>query len=223
MQTSSKFIARLGGMAAMLGGVLWALCSVKLMFVQWGQPGSYFYENYEFYNRLVALSLPLLMVGSAGLHASQGKRYGLPGRLGFGSTFVGFTLVLVGSVGEFWLFTDQPYAIPWSGRATSYTTGFLGLLVLIVGSALLGVATLRAQMLPRVGALLLAASYPLTILASVLFGLIGWGWVLQNWAFFMYPVPFALAWIVLGYALWSGRGEVAAAIGKTGEATRGTL
>jgi len=216
-------VIRLSGMAAMLGSVVWALCSVKLMFVQWGEPGSYSYENYEFYNRLLALSLPLLMAGSVGLQASRGRRYGWPGRLGFGLTFAGFALVFIGAVGEFWLFTDQPYAIPWSGRAISYTTGFLGLLVLIVGSAFLSVATLRARMPPFIGAFLLGVSYPLAILVSILFGLIGWWWILQNWAFFMYPVPFALAWAVLGYALWSCRGELAAAdTGKADETTQGT-
>lgn len=198
---------RLSGLAAMLGGVVWALCSVRLMFVQWGEPGSYLYENYELYNRLLALSLPLLMVGAAGLHASQRRSYGRVGRVGFGLTFIAFALVLAGAVGEFWLFTDQAYAIPWSGREISYTTGFLGLLLLIVGSALFGVATLRARMLSRAGAMLLAVSYPLTILASVLIGVIGWGKLLQNWAFFMYPVLFALAWVVLGYAMWSCRDE----------------
>lgn len=202
---------RMSGLAAILGGVVWAMCSVKLMFVQWGEPGSYLYENYEFYNRLLALSLPFLMVGSVGLHASQERRYGWPGRLGFGLTFAGFALMFVGAVGEFWLFTDQPYA-EGNGREVSWTVFLLGALTLAGGSAVFGLATLKAGMLPRPGAALLMIWFPAGILSGILSGILAdsTGLLSADLAFsLVMAVTLGTGWVLLGFALWSGGRDAA--------------
>lgn len=79
-------------------------------------------------------------------------------------------------------------------------TGFAGY---VLGGVLLGIATLRARVLPRWagGLLIIAALLPLASALPVVS------------AFFPHPldrifaVPMGLAWIGLGYAVWSQRGR----------------
>ena len=70
---------------------------------------------------------------------------------------VGLLAMAVGTFGEFWLFTDQPYGGSGSeGRITSYVLGtFLGGMVGLIALALLGSWGLRRGTLPRWTALTL--------------------------------------------------------------------
>ena len=70
-QLMSSNLIRLSGLAAMLGGVLWALWGIVEQSVGWGQPGSTAYELYELINRLLPFALLLVVVGFIGLHAAQ--------------------------------------------------------------------------------------------------------------------------------------------------------
>ena len=64
-------LIRWAGLAAMVGGVLWALWTVGFDFVGYGEPGTPAYERYEAYNRLLPLALLPVMVGFLGLHAAH--------------------------------------------------------------------------------------------------------------------------------------------------------
>src|SRR3712207_3007962 len=108
-------LIRLSGLAAMLGIVLWPLWFVIHLSVGSGEPGSPAYERYELVNRLLPLVLLPVVVGFIGLHAAQRKSYGRLGTVGFITVLVGFIVIIAGSVGEFWLFSDQPYMRP-NGR-----------------------------------------------------------------------------------------------------------
>ena len=110
---ASSALIRLGGLAAMVGGVLWALWTVGFNFVGYSQPGTLAYERYEAYNRLLPLALLPVMVGFLGLHAIQRRSYGLLGKAGFVTALLG--LAVAGSVGEFWVFTTQPSERPTVG------------------------------------------------------------------------------------------------------------
>ena len=55
-------LVRLSGLAAMLGGVLWALWAGVEQSVGWGEPGSAAYDLYELVNRLLPIALPLNLV-----------------------------------------------------------------------------------------------------------------------------------------------------------------
>jgi hypothetical protein len=70
-----------------------------------------------------------------------------------------------------------------------------GVLALVVGFALLGIAVLRARVLPRWVALLLVVGS----LAML-------GFNDQN-AQALMAILFGIAWMVVGYVLWSGRSE----------------
>ncbi len=85
-------------------------------------------------------------------------------------------------------------SLPSSSRLTSmHVSCSLGLLLLLVGSTLYGVALLVARAVPAWAGWLLVAAGPGGVLLTVLWvGHIPSGPTL----------PFALAWIVLGYALW---------------------
>jgi hypothetical protein len=90
--------------------------------------------------------------------------------------------VIVGTVIEYWLQqVDLGFAI-----------GAPGLLILLVGSTLLGIGMLRARAAPRVGSWLLALSIPLVLAYTILIGHLSAG-----------LIPFDFAWIVLGWWAWS--------------------
>ena len=182
----SSNLIRWTGLAAMVGGVLWALWTVGFNFVGYGDPGTPAYERYEAYNRLLPLALLLVMMGFLGLHAAQRKSYGRLGKAGFVTALVGLALVISGSVGEFWVFTAQPYGEP-NGRDASWMLYLLGHLVLAVSCVLFGVATARAKVLPRK--------------AALMFAVLGGFAVAPFFGALIFAIPFT--W--LGYTLWSGR------------------
>ena len=112
-------LVRWCGLAAMVGGTLWVLWTVGFNFVGYGQPGTSAYQRYEAYNRLLPLALLAVIVGFVGLHAAQRRSYGWLGRAGFVAALVGLALAISGSVGEFWVFTMQPYGEA-NGRDASW-------------------------------------------------------------------------------------------------------
>ncbi len=197
--SSSKLI-RWCGQAAMVGGVLWALWYTGSHFVGWGYPGSTAYERYEIYRRLLPVALLPLLVGLLGFHAVQKVSYGLLGRIGFITAFIGGTLVLVGNVGEFWVFSAQPYGEA-NGRFTSQVIFLLGILILGIGSVLLGLATLRTRILPRKEALLFTVGSAVAVLPFA-GGLYGMRWASLG------MLLFGVGWVSLGKALLSERHEI---------------
>ncbi|MBA2617572.1 MAG: hypothetical protein H0U91_05310 [Rubrobacter sp.] len=183
----------------MLGGALWALWYVGVPL--FGER----YESYETYNRLMPIVLLLLMAGLAGFHAAQRGAYGRQGRIGVVASSVGLALMVVGNAAEFWLFTTQAYAEA-NGRQASWVVFLLGMLLLAIGSALFGVATIRAGVLPRLGGLLMVVWLLVGILSSILSAVTG---VLATDLAFSLGSAGTLgaAWVVMGYAVWSGRGR----------------
>jgi drug/metabolite transporter (DMT)-like permease len=91
-------------------------------------------------------------------------------------------------VGEFWVFSTQPYGEP-NGRDASWMIYLLGHLVLAIGSVLLGIAGVRAKVLARKPAMM--------------FAVLGTTVVLPFFGALIFAIPFT--W--LGYTLWSGKGE----------------
>lgn len=87
----------------------------------------------------------LLLIGLAGLHFLLSDRYGRLGKAGFFVTLSGLVLIIVGGVGQFWFELDDTYML----TAPAYRSFRLGLLVLAVGSIVLGAAALRTGALSR--------------------------------------------------------------------------
>jgi hypothetical protein len=187
--TSSSDLIRWGGLAAIWGGVLWALWNAGLEFViGWGEPPSPAYERYEAYNRVMPVILLLLVAGLLGFYAAQkGGGHGWLGSASLIIALIGFTLLFVGNVAEFWVFNAQPYGEA-NGRDNSWTLYLLGVLTLAIGSVLFGIATLRIKILPHRAAMLFTVGSAAAVVPGFGMLLFGTGW----------------AW--LGYALWSRKG-----------------
>jgi hypothetical protein len=157
---SSKWIRR-SGLAAMIGGVAFAIDGVLVLTVD------------AAWTNVVYLCAALLMlVGLAGLHALQRRGYGLLGRVGFWTAAV----ASVGQVLGLLVYLTGSDVLNW----LIFPVGFL---VVPVGLVLYGIATLRAKMLPRLYGLGLIFVPPIAVVlgdyGGVLFGLL---WVVLGYA-----------------------------------------
>ena len=181
---------RWGGLAAMLGGVLSVVSAVVIASMPRGCIGEEcaFREMRDLgvAGALLMLALLLVMVGAAGLviQARNAGRFGILGKSGAILGAAGISLLVIGSVIQGILYEgDYPlmpfFVIP-------------GVLVLVVGFSLLGIAVLLSRVLPRWAAVLLVAGS----LAML-------GFNDQN-AQALMAIPFGIGWIAVGYSLWSG-------------------
>lgn len=186
-------LIRWGGLAAMLGGALWVIGTL----VHASKPRGCIAEECAFRpmresgvldGTLMLLSLLLFAVGAMGLLILI-RRSGRFGRVGKTGVLVGAAggalLVIAGLIQAIFFGGDFPlmpfFVIP-------------GVLALIVGFLLVGIAILRAGVLPRWVAVLIIVG----ALAML-------GFNEQTWRALM-AIPFGLAWIAVGYGLWSRGG-----------------
>ncbi len=189
---------RWGGPSAILGGALYiALFGVTVLIysVFAEQTKGTFLGAHAFIHSLDVPMFALLALGAAGVYARQKDRLGRVGKAGFYLTLAGLGLSVLGGL-----------AVIAVGLAVSdeATLGVLDViahplahLLYAVGSLVFGIATYRAGVLPRGGALL-AAVGPIWLFA--LFNL-GFG---NGQSFFIVFVPVVvtgLGWMRLGYAL----------------------
>jgi len=174
---SYSSLIRLGGLAPIVGGVLYAVASLLDS------------EGIQ----LVTFVLGLLSVLAVlvALHLLQRERYGLPGMLAFVGAFVGAALVL-GAFAGFPSFLGGD--VVFLG-ADIY--GVVAMLVATVGILALGFFTLQAGVLPRWGGWALIAGNPLLGIVLVLFGL----------AFLFGAWPVVVPWIVVGFAVFQAAGR----------------
>jgi hypothetical protein len=189
---SSKSV-RWSGLAAMLGGALFVVSAVVIASMPRGCIGdecaSRPMRETGVAGALLTLALLLVVIGAAGLviRARDAGRLGRLGKTGIVLGAVGAALPVVGSLIQGVLFDgDYPlmplFVIP-------------GVLALVVGFVLLGLAVLQAKVLPPWAAVLLIVG----TLAML-------GFNDQN-ARALMAIPNGIAWVAVGYVLWSGRGE----------------
>lgn len=200
----SSTIARLAGLAVMLGGLLW----IPLRYfatVSWDN--TILGLGYRGWNSLVPIPLLLLLLGVLTLRARYREGIGRLGRAGLVLTAVGLAGTAIGVIVEFWwaggLAGNRLGAnIGWAVYLASY------ILVLTLGLWLFGIALIRTARL-RIWSLVpllmgaLTLSWPLAIAlggawesewAEPVFGL---GW----------QVLFGLGWLPVGYVLYSDRAQ----------------
>lgn len=183
---------RKGGLAVVLGGVFWisgALLTASRPRGCIGDECAFrtMRETRALDGILFILSLLLFATGTAALAARlrNAGRLGRLGRAGLILAAVGAALGAVGMVLNVWDSSLVPaFIIP-------------GLLAVIVGFLLLGVAALRSGTLPRWASALLVVG----ALAML-------GFNDQNWQALM-AIPFGIGWMAVGYALWSRPDESA--------------
>lgn len=180
-------------MAALFGGVLGIVLMPVLSYL-WAT----YSDLYGYFGRAYFLVFLGCLLGLAGLYA---LRRGNPGtgsnekpseeNLIIGMTFVGLATALVGSILDYWGGT------PGDDFTRVQITGFgfemTGLLLVVLGSLLLGLHYRRANVVPALVAWLLIAAGPGGFLLS--FVHIPSGTMLL----------FCCAWVALGYLLLIGR------------------
>lgn len=175
MKTYSGII-RWGGIAAMLGGVLWVVWSnlFRVSFEAAGGP---------FSDALLFLAALLTLAGLVGLHARQGDDYERIGRAGFYTAAVGLLaqalaalVMLMGSEAAFLQWLVAPF----------------GSLAIMVGLVLYGAATLQARVLARWCGLALIVVPPIAF-------------YMNSKVFYGSIALYGVLWVALGYVLWSWR------------------
>ena len=197
----SRWCAR----AALLGGALSVVEGLLIM------------SNPEYYDFDSPLELLVLVVegaallaalgGLVGLHVLQSRGYGRWGVAGFLAASAGTALAGAGHIGAvpFFDFVNVGgmayalFALKEGAFLAGGMTYVLGVAVMSAGYLLLGVATARARTLP-------VWSGPALI--SGLAGL--WAGNAVGW------ILFGLAWVVVGIALWPGKGSQTGSSGDAG-------
>ena len=182
---SASRLARWGGLAAMLGGVLWVFKGGAIMLTG-EQPPVVF-----------SAAQPLFAAGLVGLHARLGGRGGRLGRTGLLVAYVALLSALVALVG----FTLVPAgwvpneAMKGVSSVTEVLAGFGTFLSLV----LLGIATLRVKAMPapwRALPLVMGVgAVPLILVGGILLELV-------NERLVELPIVLlGLAWMLLGYSV----------------------
>ena len=188
---SASGLAHWGGLAAMLGGVMWVVKGGAIMLTGEQPPV------------LFGAALPLFAVGLVGLHARLGGRGGRLGKTGVLLAYVALASAVVVLVG--WTLAPAGW-VPDEDSLTPLTP-FIVLAGLgpFVGLVLLGIATLRARAMPAPWSVLPlvmgAGAVPLMLVGGVL--------ELVNERLVEVPIVlFGFAWVLLGYSVWSGKDKV---------------
>ena len=182
---------RWGGLAAMLGGALLVVSALLIASMPRGCIGDECaarpMRDTGIVGALLMLALLLVVIGMAGLviRARNAGRFGVLGKTGAAVGAVGVALPVIGSLVQGILYDGDYPLMPYFVIP--------GVLALVVGFVLLGIAVLRARVLPRWAAVLLVVGS----LAML-------GFNDQN-AQALMAVPFGVAWMAVGYVLWSDR------------------
>ena len=189
---SSSNLVKWGGIAAVLAGLLLIIVLLVLSNLQqWLAPDTFspgLPSTILFIGALLGQ-----MAGVAGLHALQRGRYGRLGTAGFLVSFVGFALEFIARIMTLIVVGGTSSAV----NLVLVLLFLLGNLAPFVGLVLLGVATLRARVLPRwFGVLLIVGMFVVALLVEAQLVVVG-------------LVAYGVFWILVGYALLSsGRTEV---------------
>jgi hypothetical protein len=208
--TAAKLI-RWAGLSALLAGICYVLVG---MFHPANVPASVTTTPWAIVHVLACAMSFFGLLGIAGLYARQAEKSGWLGLIGFVMLSLWFVIIMGFSFVEAFILPSLATTAPtfvegWMGMFASAASGMnLGVLstlwtltapLYMFGGLLFGIATFRADILPRWAGVLLAVGYLLAPVAAVL--------PLETQPKMAIPMGLALAW--LGYALWSGRHEQA--------------
>lgn len=160
---SSSNVIRWGGLAGMLAGVAWAVSGIVqfvLVYPEAG-PGPLGSTSAYLIEAVHAVAEASMLGVLFGLRARQASRSGWLGLAGFIAAFLGTALMLVATLLVL-IFLDAVGEAVLTGLFAG------GVLTTIVGFVLLGIATVRAKVLPGWYGLLLIA-HPLLFFVMLAF------------------------------------------------------
>ena len=200
---SKSNLIRWGGLAAMLGGLMWT--GSWLLNAQTLEGNRAFLGLTEGnYRAMLNPALLGMLFGLVGMYALHAERFGKLGKIGFATSFLGLAMGLVGNLVEFGLIGEVTRSIGWFIMFPMFFVWPFGML-------LFGLAALSAKGLPR-----WSSALPLVIgVVLVLAIFLGIAEVLTcrcGRADRMLDLLFlttGFGWVALGYLLWSGKGETA--------------
>ena len=164
---------------------------------------------YRTYGRVYLLPAVLMFLGFLALRSVLAGRVGGVAARGLGVALAGWVMVLVGLVGDYWVgdaFGDILHNL-------SFLVETLGILVVLIGSLLVGLAARRTGLLPRSAAWSLILALPLAIVGLVLTGHLPSGPMLGV----------SVASIIVGSVQWSGVAERAVGGSHAGRGVDGDL
>ncbi len=190
---SSSVLIRWGGLAAMLGGTLWTIATV----VHASKPRGCIAaecasrpmrESGPLVGILTLLSVLLFAAGAVGLVAlmRSGGRFGRGGNAGVVLGVVGAALMVIATLVQALFFGGDFPLMPYFVVP--------GLLALVIGFLLAGIAILRSGVLPRWVAVLVIVGALAMLVAN------------EQTARVLLMIPFGVAWVAVGYVLWSEDG-----------------
>jgi hypothetical protein len=139
---------------------------------------------------LVVVALFLVPMGMVGFHALQMRNYGLVGHTGFWTVVIASVMVASGVAGYLW----------WEDSTLLWLVSPVGALGLVVGFVLYGAATLYARVLPLWCGMTFMIALPAAIALVWIRPFFGLGEGTSTTS-----ILFGLAWIGLGYVLWTRR------------------
>ncbi len=182
----SSNLIKWGGIAAVVSGLLLIVVLLVLSNLQqWLAPDTF---SPGLPSTILFIGALLVQIaGVAGLHALQRGRYGRLGTAGFLVSFVGFALEFIARIMTLIVEGGTSLAV----NLVLVLLFLLGNLAPFVGLVLLGVATLRARVLPRwFGVLLIVGTLVVAVLLGAQLATIG-------------LVAYGVFWILVGYTLLS--------------------
>ena len=188
----SSGLIRFSGLAAVLGGALWIIGAVNHA----SKPRGCIAEECAFRQMresgaldgiLTLLSLLLFAVAVTGLVilARSAGRFGKTGKTGVVLAAAGVALLVIVSLIQSVFFGGDFPLMPYFVIPS--------LLAMVAGLVLLGVAILRSRVLPRWTAALLIIG------ALAMLG------VNEQTSRVLLTIPLGVAWVAVGYVLWTGR------------------
>jgi hypothetical protein len=186
---ASSNLIRWGGLAAVLAGALFIVEAVVVPFIgdsHWG------------FHALDAPPHALLAVGLVGLYLWQTRQghFGWLGTVGFILVVTACVVIALGGLAI--VFVDGVLKAPVGALDAIHPVELL----LLIGAVLFSLATMRADLLPRGGALLI-------IVGALGFFGIAFAGVGPEWLISVAVAVLGAGWAWLGYALWSESGESA--------------
>ena len=197
--SSRSTLIRYGGLAAVAAGTLYFLGAFSTTL---DYPSAYLFTGLRLSAVWDVFMRLLVLGGLAGLHARQvgSLGYGRLGTMGFLLAFVGS--LLAAALGPL-MFSGVPGAPP--SLLVIVVTGAVAAAAEL-GMLLLGVATLRAAVLPLPWGALPLALFLLGVPLITFVGTLFPAGIGVSVLIYAQPLLLGLGWALLGYALWSGVG-----------------
>lgn len=198
----SSRLVRWGALSLFLGGTVWLLLGLFTLFdALLAIPGGK--DDVV----LLALGLVLTAAGLVGPHALQKESYGLLGRVGF---YIAVASLLARALRDVIFLAGGQTLLHWIVWPSTWS--------MMVGLVLMGIATLRARVLPRWYALTLIVSIvpvllPIRPIGTALFGVImlvlGFALWMRSTAEQVRSTPRGPVWAMLAVFVVLGIGEAA--------------